>query len=69
MRPAQNRTRTYGGGLLVYQVDRLDPENYQETEWTRWDPEPSWPYPDGLHHLCSAHGWTVWDAKRFVEEL
>ena len=69
MRPAQNRTRTYGGGLLVYQVERLDPENYQETECTRWDPEPSWPYPDGLHHLCMSHGWTVWDAKRFVEEL
>ncbi len=69
MRPAQNRTRTYGGGLLVYQVDRLDPEFYQETEWTRWEPLPDWPYPDGLHHLCMSGGWTVWDAKRFVEEL
>lgn len=69
MRPAQNRTRTYGGGLLVYVVESLDQHTYHETEWTRWEPDPTWPYPDGLHHLCMGHGWTVWDAKRIVEEL
>ena len=69
MRPAQNRTKTYGGGLVVYALERWDENQYQETEWTRWDPNPAWPYPDGLHHLCSRDGWTVWDAKRFVEEL
>lgn len=68
-RPAQNRSRTYGGGLVIYAVDPWDQQRYQESEWIRWDPDPAWPYPDGLHHLCSLDGWTVWDAKRFVEEL
>lgn len=69
MRPAQNRVRTYGGGLVVYAVEPWDEQQYRETEWTRWDPNPAWPYPDGLHHLCTRDGWSVWDAKRFVEEL
>lgn len=69
VRPAQNRTRTYGGGMVLYQVNRLTAEEYCETEWARWEPSPLWPYPDGLHHVSSLPGWTVWDAKRFVEEL
>lgn len=69
VRPAQNRTRTYGGGMVLYQVNRLTAEDYCETEWARWEPSPDWPYPDGLHHVSSLSGWTVWDAKRFVEEL
>lgn len=69
IRPAQNRTRTYGGGMVLYEVNRLTTEDYSETEWARWEPSPAWPYPDGLHHVSSLDGWTVWDAKRFVEEL
>jgi hypothetical protein len=68
-RPAQNRARTYGGGLVIHAIEPWTQHRYQETEWMRWEAPRDWPYPDGLHHLCSRHGWTVWDAKRFVEEL
>lgn len=69
MRPAQNRSRTYGGGLVVYAVEVLSHDTYCESEQRRWDPLPHWPYPDGLHHVCRLGEWTCWDAKRFVEEL
>jgi hypothetical protein len=69
LRPAQNRTRTYGGGLVFREIVELSPRNYLEREWGRWEPDPCWPYPDGLHHVCARDGFTVIDAKLFVEVL
>ena len=69
IRPAQNRAATYGGSLLFYEVLELSNHRYQEQELTRWHPDASWPYPDGLHHLSSADGTLVIDAKRIVEDL
>mgnify|MGYP000901997862 CR=1 FL=1 len=68
-RPAQNRSQTYGGSLVIYRVEQIDHQDYQETEWARWKPHPTWPYPHGLHHVCRLGEWTIWDAKRYVEEL
>ena len=69
LRPAQNRTRTYGGGLVFMEIMELSPRSYHEREWGRWEPDPGWPYPDGLHHVCEQDGFTVIDAKLFVEVL
>lgn len=69
LRPAQNRSQTYGGSLVIYCVERLDCQDYQETEWARWEAHPDWTYSQGLHHVCSLGDWTVWDAKRYVKEL
>lgn len=69
-RPAQDRRGTYGGGMVIYRVDRLNPYEYEESEVMIWRPRPSWlAYQDGLHHVCHLGAWTVWDAKRFVEIL
>ena len=69
LRPAQNRTRTYGGSLVLYEISELSPHGYREHEWGRWEPDPGWPYPDGLHHLCARDGYAVIDAKLIVEDL
>ena len=69
LRPAQNRTRTYGGGLVLREIIELSPFSYQERKWGHWEPDPRWPYPDGLHHVCTLDGFTVIDAKLFVEGL
>lgn len=68
-RPAQDRRQTYGGGIVVYEVERLTPDHYREREVACWQPNPHWGYPDGLHHLCHSGGLMVWDAKRFVKEI
>ncbi len=68
-RPAQDRRRTYGGGIVVYEVERLTPDHYQEREVALWQPHPNWPYPEGLHHVCHGADVTVWDAKQFVKEI
>lgn len=64
VRPVQNRERTYGGGMALFQVKTLNPEDYVESEIERWEPNPAWPFPDGLHHVCHLGETTVWDAKR-----
>ena len=51
-RPVQNRTRTYGGSMKVYRVEELTCENYREVEVDSWEPRETWPYADGLHHIC-----------------
>jgi len=69
LRPAQNRERTYGGSLLVYEVLELSQKRYLERELVRWEALPQWPYPDGLHHLSCAGDVVAFDCKVVVEEL
>lgn len=64
LRPVQNRERTYGGAMALFQVETLTAEDYREREVDRWHPNPNWPFPDGLHHICHLNESTVWDAKR-----
>lgn len=69
LRPAQDRRKTYGGGMVVYEVERLTPDHYEEREIALWQPSPDWGYHDGLHHICHLGELMVWDAKRFVKEI
>jgi hypothetical protein len=67
-RPAQDRRRTYGGGMVIYEVQQLSLQGYRERQVALWQPHAQWPYPDGLHHVCQLDAWTVWDAKRILPE-
>ena len=69
LRPVQNRHRTYGGSLVLYEVSKLTTEEYIEREWAGWEPRTHWPYPDGLHHVSCGETATVFDAKKIVEVL
>ncbi len=68
IRPVQNRTRTYGGGMALFETDLSSQDLYRETELTRWEPRADWPFPDGLHHLCRLGDITIWDAKKVLTE-
>jgi hypothetical protein len=63
-RPAQDCTRTYGGAIVLNRVLELSPERFAEEEAVRIEPDPSSPYPDGLHHFVPFGDLTVIDAKR-----
>jgi len=64
IRPAQDCSRTYGGGVVLNAVRRLDPEGFVEEACRRLAPVPG-PFPDGLHTFCPAGQATLIDGKRW----
>jgi hypothetical protein len=65
IRPAQDCSRTYGGGLVLNVVEQLDPNGFRESAIRRLEPFPS-EYPDGLHTFCPAGAVTLIDGKRWI---
>lgn len=63
IRPGQDCTQTYGGGLTLSRVRHLDQETYVEEPVRHLAPVEPW--TDGLHHLCPAGDYTVIDGKRW----
>jgi hypothetical protein len=63
IRPAQDCTETYGGGIQLNQITRLDKDGFEEVVVRRLRPAPK--YPDGLHTLCPAADMTLIDGKRW----
>jgi hypothetical protein len=65
-RPAQDCSRTYGGRVVINRVVTLTPTEFQETPAAAVEPDPSGPYPAGLHTLSSAGSGTLIDGNRVV---
>src|SRR5262249_60225738 len=63
-RPAQDCTHTYGGAVHLMEVVALTPTDFRERIALRLEPDPAWPYPDGLHHLVVDGTRVYFDAKR-----
>jgi hypothetical protein len=63
-RPAQDCSVTYGGAVHVMEIDTLTPTDFRESIALRLEPDPGWPYPDGLHHLVVDGTRVYFDAKR-----
>jgi hypothetical protein len=67
-RPAQNTTRRSRETLSVYQITRLDTENYEEILAT--EIQPNWePNLLAVHTLNIAHNFTILDARARVNRL
>lgn len=66
IRPAQDCSEIYGGGLLFYQITTLSPDEYSECEIGCWLPGDTWDYPAGMHHFEVCDGFVVIDAKRYA---
>ncbi len=64
-RPGQDCAATYGAGVVVHRVETLTPHTYRETVVTRLRPDPSGPFPHGLHTLSADNGVAWLDGKRF----
>ncbi len=65
-RPAQDCSRTYGGGITLNRVTRLTPEEFAEEAVTVIQPDRTGDYPEGIHTLSAAGDLTFVDGKRLV---
>jgi hypothetical protein len=65
-RPAQDCARTYGGAVVLNRVGSLSPIDFAEEIAGRISPDPTGPYPAGLHTVCAVEDLTVIDGKRFI---
>jgi hypothetical protein len=65
-RPGQDCAATYGAAIAIHRVDVLTPDAYEETLVCMLRPDPTGPFPDGLHTVVH-DGTRCWvDGKRFV---
>jgi hypothetical protein len=66
VRSGQDCSRTYGGAVQLFRVDRLSPEDYAETFLRRIDP-PAGSWGWGLHTLCPIDDKScIVDGKRWL---
>jgi len=63
-RPAQDCTRTYGGGITVNRILRLTPTEFAEEPAAVIQPLADSPFPDGIHTISAVGDMTLIDAKR-----
>jgi hypothetical protein len=68
-RPAQDCAATYGAGIAIHEILRLTETEFAESLVAELRPDPSGPFPHGLHTLVH-DGERFWvDGKRFVLDL
>jgi hypothetical protein len=63
-RPAQDCSRTYGGGILINRILKLTPTEFEEEPAAEIGPLRGTPFHDGVHTLSSVGDWTLIDGKR-----
>ena len=63
IRPVQDSTRTYGGGLLFFEITNISPLEYTERQIGAWQNCDTWPYDRGIHHFESLGDKVIIDAK------
>jgi hypothetical protein len=68
--PVQDCTQTYGGGVRVLTIFRLDAEHFDAEASSPLDPPPgAAPYSQGLHTLSACGPVTLFDVKRIDRSL
>lgn len=62
-RPAQDCSNSYGGGIVIHRIERLDLQAYRERPVARLDPEWT-PRIVGAHTINATRGLTLIDVRR-----
>jgi len=68
VRPAQDCSRTYGGGIVLNSILKIDPDVFVEEPIRHLRPVTG-RFPHGLHTLCPAGSVTFVDGKRLCLDL
>ncbi len=66
IRPAQDCSETYGGGIKLNRVLSLTPDEFREETISKIEPFADSPYPNGVHTISPAGDFTLVDGKRFI---
>ena len=64
-RPAQDCSITYGGRVVINQVMRLTPDEFEESIVRVIDSVPGSPFNKGLHTISQVGKYTLIDGKRY----
>ncbi len=64
-RPAQDCSKTGGGKTVINRIKRLSPSSFDEEAVAVVEPDPTGPYPEGLHTISKVGDFTLVDGKRF----
>ena len=64
-RPAQDCSKTGGGKTVINRIKRLSPTLFDEEAVAVVEPDPTGPYPEGLHTISKVGDFTLVDGKRF----
>ena len=65
-RPAQDCSRTYGGGIVINVIKKLTPTEFQEEVAAVIKSDANTPYTDGIHTIAAAGDITIIDGKRHI---
>lgn len=65
IRPGQDCSKNYGGGIVFYEVVKLDPDSYVEREVTRAGPIAAGGFSEKFHTYNSAGGVAAFDGSRY----
>ena len=68
-RPAQDCSLTYGGRVVINEVQRLTPDEFRERVIAKVEPNRSGPFPLGVHTLSSVGQTTLIDGFRYVHSV
>ena len=64
-RPAQDCSKTYGGSIVINQIERLSPTEFKERVVREIGPDKTGPFDAGCHTISSARNHSIIDGKRW----
>lgn len=62
-RPSQDSTNSYGSAANIMEIAELSPRAFNEVCVRKIEPDPRWPYPEGVHTLTATRDGILIDAK------
>jgi len=65
-RPAQDCSTGYGAAVVINRIRVLTSEDFSEEVVAVLKPDPSGPFPNGLHTVCALEEYTVIDGARRI---
>ncbi len=64
-RPAQDCSSVYGGRVVINRVDKLTPDEFEETPAEVLEPAKGSPFSKGLHTVSKVGKYTLIDGKKY----
>ncbi len=69
IRPAQNCSLRYGGSVVLYEITKLSPTEFEEREIKEIRPSSDSPFSEGFHTVNSLHDLTAVAGYRFIGHI